>query len=219
MSRTLRQQVDRIGEKQRAAVRSAILEMRREGVELTRDRLRQRAQVDNNSATVLLQAYRAGAFEVLDDAPPAPTRQPVAAVDPRGRFLRLGPRALADLDAGRYDYPVAIDEAFDPTGLDLSIASHTSLLLSYRRKRAVLRFAQLMVEAELHDLPSLDAADRDLDAELEAIGLDPSTFEPFAGEDDAGLRALDAMTLEDVAAWDAPCRGQAPARGPARRRR
>lgn len=153
MAQTLRQKVDKVGESQRAAVRRAILEMRREGVELTRDRLRQRAQVDNNSATVLLQAYRAGAFEVLDDEP-APAASRSAPEAPQGRFLRLGPRAIADLDADRYTFPVAIDDAFDPTGLDLSIASHASLLLSYRRKRAVLRFAQLMVEAELHDCPA-----------------------------------------------------------------
>lgn len=217
MAKTLRQQVDRIGEKQRAAVRRAILEMRREGVELTRDRLRQRAEVDNNAATVLLAAYRAGAFEVLDDEPARPA---TPALDPRDRFLRLGPRAQADLESGRYTFPVTVDEALDPTGLELSAASHMLAMLSYRRKRAVLRFAQLMIEAELHDLPALNDANQDLDDQLEAIGLDPSTFEPVDGEDDAGLRALEAMTIEDVAAWDAPCRGQAPARTkPARARR
>lgn len=202
-----RDKLAKIGSKQKAALRAAILEMRREGVELTRDRLRDRAGVDNNAATVVLAAYRQGAFEVPDELPPQAATGAGSArpARPGERILVLGPRAIADLEAERYPFPVDVDDAFDPTGLELSVMSHMSALLNPRRKRAVLRFAQLMLEAEARQLAELDGQD-----EATALGLDPASLEPPEGEADVGLCALERLGADDLGPWEAACRAEEP---------
>jgi hypothetical protein len=215
MTKAIREKLERVTDEQKARVRAAILEARREGADLTRDRIRERAGVNNNVATVVLQAYRQGAFDVPDEMPPVvgaggPPGRPAAprsAGPPeRAHVFRIGPGGLADLESKRFPMPVDLD-GLDPQGVDISVLSTLGVLLSHRRKRAVLRFAQLMVDAELADLPGL-YGEGDLDEQTEAEGLEwRKNHEPVAGEDDPALRAMAALGVEALGPWRVLARG------------
>lgn len=194
---------------QKRRCREALAEMNREGIKLSKRKLRERAGVCSNAAAECLRLYRAGEFPIEDPRAKPQARAPLP--PPEGALVipaQVLERA-AELGGGMggLDFNPDHPGCHEDLAHGLALASILGDLLNSRRRAAVLAFARVMAGADEAELGEVETLDEE-DAAYARLGLDPDTRAPIDPED-AGLAALTRLGVDSLGAWDRACRGEA----------